>query len=400
LIHGHPLRVLITDGNSRAALAATRSLGRRGHVVFSAAEGRLNLAGASRYAAGRLEYPAPSSDPQGFVDAITSATRSKSIDVVLPMTDITTLLLTEQRAKLPPASMLPFSDVDAIEKASNKAGIVGLALETGVPVPRTVIVSTSADAIRVMPELTFPVVVKPSRSRFRIRDGWSSTKVEYARDPSALLTQLDAVPPEAYPVLLQERISGPGVGLFLCCDRGRPVTAFAHRRLREKPVSGGVSVLCESISLPADALEYGSRLLTRLNWHGIAMVEFKRDDRDNSLRLMEINGRFWGSLQLAIDAGVDFPAILLDLACGKHIEPCDRYRVGIRSRWFLGDLDALLATLRQPRSRLNLPASHPSRLRHAWDFLHLVSRNTRYEVLKLNDPMPGLVELRRWLFGS
>jgi predicted ATP-grasp superfamily ATP-dependent carboligase len=130
------------------------------------------------------------------------------------------------------------------------------------------------------------------------------------------------------------------------------------------------------------------------------MVEFKQDDRDGSLRLMEINARFWGSLQLAIDAGVNFPAILLDVARKREITPVGPYRVGVKSRWFLGDLDALLATVSQPRSRLNLPVTHPSRLRLIWDFMHLVSRDTRYEVLKLQDPVPGLVELRRWLFKS
>ena len=109
-------------------------------------------------------------------------------------------------------------------------------------------------------------------------------------------------------MLLQERIEGPGVGVFVCCDRGEPVALFAHRRLREKPPSGGVSVLCESAAARSDRrATSATRLLQALDWRGVAMVEFKRDLRDGSLRLMEINGRFWGSLQLAIDAGVEFP---------------------------------------------------------------------------------------------
>jgi predicted ATP-grasp superfamily ATP-dependent carboligase len=394
------LRVLITDGNSRSALAATRSLGRLKHHVVVAAEKHPCIAGASRYAAGRFEYPRPVDNPEGFVRAIAAAARSMSIDVVLPMTEISTLLLTQHRAELPPACMLPFAAFGAIEAASDKSRMLHLALETGVPAPVTAIARTRADAIGAMPSLTFPVVVKPSRSRVRTGDGWISTGVGYAQNAADLLARLEILPSETYPILLQERISGPGIGIFLCYDRGRQVAAFAHRRLREKPPSGGVSVLCESVALPPKAHEYSSRLLKRLDWHGVAMVEFKQDDRDGSLRLMEINARFWGSLQLAIDAGVDFPAILIDVARGNSVARSDHYRVGIRSRWFLGDLDALLAVLRQPRRQLHLPATHPSRLKLLWDFLHLSSRNTRYEVLKLRDPIPGLVELRRWLFGS
>ena len=148
---------------------------------------------------------------------------------------------------------------------------------------------------------------------------------------------LTGLPPAAYPVLLQERIEGPGRGLFACFDRGQPVAFFAHRRLREKPPSGGVSVLCESTTLDPIAVDYGTRLLSRLGWHGVAMVEFKQDNRDGSLRLMEINARFWGSLQLAIDAGVNFPCILADIAAGKPPTGPMQYRVGVRTRWLAGD---------------------------------------------------------------
>jgi predicted ATP-grasp superfamily ATP-dependent carboligase len=394
------LRILITDGNSRAALAATRSLGKKGHVVVAAAEVHPCLAGASRYVARRIEYPSPAGNPAGFVQAIAAGAGSMSIDVILPMTEISTLLLTQNRTQLPAGCMLPFGAPMAIEAASDKARILELALETGVPVPSTVTVRTRDEATALIPSLPFPIVVKPARSRVRTREGWIGTAVTYANDATELHSGLDALPDEAYPVLLQERVFGAGLGIFVCYDRGRRVAAFAHRRLREKPPSGGVSVLRESIALPSTALEYTDRLLERLDWHGVAMVEFKQDVRDGSLRLMEINGRFWGSLQLAIDAGVDFPAILLDVARGKQITPFDNYRVGIRSRWFLGDLDALIAVLRQPRRQLNLPAAHPSRLRLLWDFLHLASRDTRYEVLKMRDPMPGLVEIRRWLFDA
>ena len=104
-------------------------------------------------------------------------------------------------------------------------------------------------------------------------------------------------------MLLQERLVGPGVGVFACYHDGRPVALFSHRRLRERPPWGGVSVLCESAEVDPVAGEHATRLLDGIGWQGVAMVEFKRDLRDGVPKLMEINGRFWGSLQLAIDAG-------------------------------------------------------------------------------------------------
>jgi hypothetical protein len=140
-------------------------------------------------------------------------------------------------------------------------------------------------------------------------------------------------------------------------------------------------------------------LLSHLGWRGVAMVEFKRDDRDGSLRLMEINGRFWGSLQLAIDAGVDFPAMLVDTAGATRPAPVTSYRIGVRSRWFWGDVDSLLTVLLRSRASLNLPPDHPGRWQTLWRFLKPGGREQRDEILRLNDPRPWFLETRRWFVG-
>ena len=246
--------------------------------------------------------------------------------------------------------------------ASDKAYVVRLANKLRVPTPNTVIVGSADEALAVGNTLSLPVVIKPARSRVRNGSNWLSTSVSYATDLVMLRRILTRLPPAAYPVLLQERIEGPGRGLFACFVLGQPVAFFAHQRLREKPPSGGVSVLCESTPLDPAAVEYGTRLLSHIGWHGVAMVEFKQDNRDGSLRLMEINARFWGSLQLAIDAGVNFPCMLADIAAGKPPTKEKPYRFGIRNRWLAGDVDALIMLLTRSSRALNLPPCHPGRL--------------------------------------
>jgi predicted ATP-grasp superfamily ATP-dependent carboligase len=392
-------RILITDGDSRSALAATRSLGRRGHEVFTAATTATSLSGVSRHSRAAFRYPDPAVDSAGFVDAIANLAAQHRFDVVIPMTEITTLLLTGERDRLPAGCRLPFPSQEIIARASDKAAMVELARECGVPIPATVTVNSLEEARAVAPKLSYPAVIKPGRSRVRAAGGWISTGVGYASDSGELLRRLEALDPAVFPVLLQERIAGEGVGVFACYDRGKALALFAHRRIREKPPSGGVSVLRESAPLDPAAAEHANRLLQALGWHGVAMVEFKRDDRDGSLRLMEINARFWGSLQLAIDAGVDFPAMLAELALGGVVQPVDGYAQGVRSRWFWGDFDVLLAVLFRSRRQLDLPKSYPGRLRSLFDFLRLWGRNLNYEVERWDDLRPGWLEARRWLFG-
>jgi predicted ATP-grasp superfamily ATP-dependent carboligase len=241
-------------------------------------------------------------------------------------------------------------------------------------------------------------VIKPGRSRVLTEKGWLSTGVTYANNESELRATLAALPPETYPVLLQERIQGPGEGFFALYAHGKPVAFFAHRRLREKPPSGGVSVLRESAEIASDTRAYGTALLDALQWHGVAMVEFKRDAISGRLYLMEINARFWGSLQLAIDAGVDFPLLLAKIAAGETPAPV-QHRVGVRSRWLLGDLDVLIKVLTKPRASLNLPANFPSRGRFLWEFLQFWRKDQRDEIWQGDDRKPGWFELRKWLAG-
>jgi predicted ATP-grasp superfamily ATP-dependent carboligase len=389
------MRILVTDSDTRAALAAVRALGARGHEVVTAGISAASLAAVSRHSSAFESYPDPASDSDGFVKALAGITRRRKIDVVLPMTEVTTLLVTANQGEL--AGRIPFPDTTTVANASDKAFVIGLARELGIPVPRTIVATSAADGMARAAELGFPVVMKPSRSRVRTQDGWVSTGVAYATDAAALRDALERLPAAVYPVLLQERIQGPGVGVFAAVDRGKTVALFAHRRLREKPPSGGVSVLCESAAVDPVAAEHATRLLNHIGWRGVAMVEFKQDTRDGSLRLMEINGRFWGSLELAVLSGVDFPNIAAAIASGQDLPAPPPYRVGVRSRWLAGDLDAMLLQLFRSRKRLNLPPSHPGRWRALASFLNPFGPASRWELERSDDFKPARLEWARRL---
>lgn len=131
-------------------------------------------------------------------------------------------------------------------------------------------------------------------------------------------------------------------------------------------------------------------ILDHVAWHGVAMVEFKVTPNGTPY-LMEINGRFWGSLQLAIDAGVDFPWLLYQMATSQPVDPVDGYNIGVRSRWLLGDLAALYKVLvgneLPPGPRL------PQRVRSILQFLNFFDSNTRCEESRWYDIKPFLWEL-------
>jgi CelD/BcsL family acetyltransferase involved in cellulose biosynthesis/predicted ATP-grasp superfamily ATP-dependent carboligase len=388
------MRVFVTDGENRAALAVTRSLGRAGHHVIVGEKHTPSLAHTSRYCSERVVYPDPVASSDAFVDRMAALVRQCRVDVILPVADITTFLVTRERERFAP-SAVPFADADVVERAANKVELMHTAMRLGVPVPRMVVVH-DAEAI---PEhdLGYPVVIKPRQSRVRTPAGWVSSSVSYAATREDLARDLASRPPHHFPLMLQERIVGPGVGVFACYHEGKPVALFSHRRLRERPPWGGVSVLSESIPLSPRAKQYALALLDELKWSGVAMVEFKIDSRDDEPKLMEINGRFWGSLQLAIDAGVDFPGLLVQSAAAGPIAPQAPYRIGVQSRWLWGDIDSLLLSLFAKRRPARKTDANPGEA--VLDFLKLWGRNLHYDNPKPDDVRPWFYESYRRVQG-
>jgi predicted ATP-grasp superfamily ATP-dependent carboligase len=157
-------------------------------------------------------------------------------------------------------------------------------------------------------------------------------------------------------------------------------------------------VLRESIALPKDMVEATLKLLQPVKWHGVAMVEFKIEKTTQRPMLIEINGRFWGSLQLAVDAGVNFPLLLLNMAMGKPATvPENGYRIGVKSRWLLGDLDQLIMRLTRRESSLHLPPGAPSRLQSFVSFCRFFERDLFYEVEQADDLGPSKFEIMRYV---
>jgi predicted ATP-grasp superfamily ATP-dependent carboligase len=389
-------RVLILDGRQRSTLAATRSLGRAGHQVTVGEDVHPCLASSSKFCAAKFTHRSVTKTPARFVEDLLAELKRQSYDLLLPMTDITTMLVRKEIDRISELTKLTLPAPADYDRAIDKGELVKLCLEIGVPVPKTLFIKSTDELESLKGDLIFPVVVKPRQSKYLIDDHWVETSVSYAVDFEALeakLTEWDARLP--YP-MIQERIQGAGEGAFLLFNQGKVKAAFFHRRLREKPPSGGVSTLRESAEPNKLMQDYSRRLLERLNWHGVAMVEFKYDNRDSLPKVMEINARFWGSLQLGIDAGIDFPRLLFELATNQDSAEIVEYKTNVRSRWLWGDFDSLLIRLTKPAKQLNLPDNAPTRGRLLWEFIKFVQPNTKYEILKLSDIGPFLNETKEW----
>jgi len=353
-----------------------------------------SLSGSSKYCREEFKYPSPLREPTKFRTALLDFTRECRKLLLIPMTDITCSLVAGIRGEFGPNIVLALPPGDSYEKASQKDDLMRLASTCGVPIPRTEFIDDLGQLEQVAAGLTYPVVIKPTRSRMLKSSGWVTGGVTYAHSAKELLDKYALTHRRIPFPLIQERIVGPGCGVFALFANGESKALFAHRRIREKPPSGGVSVLRESIPVEGHLREYSERILRALKWNGVAMVEYKMDRRDGLPKLMEINGRFWGSLQLAIDSGVDFPHLLYLYMLNNDLAPMSEYRIGVRTRWLLGDLDHLLILWLHRRRLLSLPEGQPRRLRALWNFCTTCGPETRLEIWNKDDWGPAFREVR------
>jgi predicted ATP-grasp superfamily ATP-dependent carboligase len=389
------VRVLISDGAERASLAAARSLVALGCEVHVSSPNRLSLAGVSRGVHPAVMEGDPLRAPAEYAAELGELARRRDLHMILPVTDASVEAALEFRSAIPDGVVLPMPGLQAYRRASDKHQMLACALAAGLDIPETVVLVSRADCAAVPGPAFFPAFVKPHRSVVS-GDGPALTRhklgVVQVHSVTECVTVLASLPDAAFPVLLQRRVSGPGEGWFALRWNGRYVAEFAHRRLREKPPGGGVSVYRESIEVPPALGEAGRKLLDRLDWQGVAMIECKLDQATGRHVFMEINGRLWGSLQLAIDAGVDFPALLMGCALGEEVTPVRTFRTGVRSSWFWGEVDHLYLRLKRGPGAPHSENGELGRLRALRDFLTTGLGQDREEIWRLLDPGPFLLE--------
>lgn len=382
---------LVLDGSQRASLAITRALGRAGIKVAVGESVQPNLAASSKYCHNSVTYASPISDPAQFEADIIKKVKTGCYKTIIPVTDVTSVLISRMCTALSHYAQLVMPEKETIEASLDKMGVCRLAKELDIPIPTTHFIDDMRQVREIASQLSYPVVIKPRYSWTFTKGRWVKAKVDYAFTPRDLIAKYYCAHHLLSFPMIQDLIVGPGQGIFVLMNRGKPKAFFAHRRLREKPLWGGESVLRESVPVDPVLQGYAVRLLEALNWHGVAMVEFKQDRAKSVPYLMELNGRFWGSLQLAVDAGMNFPCLLYDMITRGDIDTPERYRAGIRSRWFLGDLESLVWYCFKGNPFFWLPG----KVKACKNFLGPSASSS--EIFSRDDPQPWVVEILQYL---
>ena len=385
-------KVLLLDAYSTRTLACVRSWGRKDIPFAVGGETRWDMSLLSRYSKETFVYTSPKRDLSKFIRELNHYCEEFGADCIFPTSEAAIMACSRYRNELQYVPIIP-RELE-IQAAFNKAHTLKLAQSLGIPIPKTVFVTDSHlhefDAIA----LNFPVAIKSDSSEV-LTDNRSQTssKTAVVFNKSGLEDECRSRLAMGQCVLVQEFIDGYGLGISGLFDAGRPVALIGHRRLRESTPWGGPSALAETIEIDSHLLNATTSLIKQIGFTGPAMVEYKVDHRSGKPYLMEINGRFWGSVLLAMAAGQDLPYLYWKMLKGMEIRPEEKtYRLGVKGRYLVGDTKSLFLSVKgAPRRWKGQVAKRGAALSSY--IASFFDRQTTELILTQDDPMPFLGRL-------
>ena len=335
------MRILITNASYHNTLAATRALGKRGmNVTVAGRKGKIfkfSPSFHSKYCSEKEYYTSPRKNTEGFVQDLLGIVKKNKYDVLLPMGLSCVIPVVKHLNEFSDYVNVPFGPYSKAIQAHDKSQTIAIASDLNVPVPETYIPHSISELKENMGKVTFPAVIKP-------RKGAGAKGVFYAKNPRELIEIYRSTSNDQETVdnskliydrqnpLIQEYVDGTIHDVCLIAKQGKVLAMLTQKRLKTLPPQGGSGILNQTTDIEI-LKEYSRRLINEIGYHGLAQVEFKYDTKSEQYKLMEINPKFWGTLALSIEAGINFPLLATNLANDKKIDLQSDYKVGIKYRW-------------------------------------------------------------------
>ena len=388
---------LLLGFDPRTTLAVARSLHRKSIPVIVSTISEWETPLRSRAIREFVTLPGLDRPPAEFLSALLRVVDEHKVDTVIPINDRALMLLSPHFGALNARLRLACPQPDQISSVLNKDTTALLAAGLGIPVPVSIECESWADLEARKASLRFPLIAK---SRDKAEDFCSSQatdpRLHRINDYKALRDILEKTGGCNHGLLLQEYCPGADVGLAVVMNAGKALTVFQYRAHRTFPVDGGVCVMACTEKVDTQLADCAVRLLSALSWQGVAQLDFRHDPKTGRFALLEINGRFWGSVAVAVAAGLDFPFYAWQLAQGQTPVVPPVHKTGLLVRWLEGDIRRLLELRRRRRQDGGRQISLG---REALRFFTGFRPTVRDMFWSWSDPMPSfdtIANLARW----
>jgi predicted ATP-grasp superfamily ATP-dependent carboligase len=393
---GHMPPCLVLGIETQIGLAVVRELGRAGIIVIGIAFDKEAIGLSSRFL--HRGYVLENGLDQNALKLIRELGKKFGETVLLAVSETSIAWLLDNREKL--GNVRPvIPSAHAFSTVLDKQRTLAIARNIGIRVPATLQLKRDENIASYADKLKFPIALKwpdplkvyPLLRKHKLE----LVKCEYASTPDKLTRILERYKCLGVYPLIQEYCPGTGLGQFFFMHKGEAVRRFQHIRIAEWPPEGGSSAVCDSVPLSEHkALQEKSiALLKAIGWDGVAMVEYRYDSCTDNAVLMEINGRFWGSLPLAVQCRAGFALLSYSLGGCGWTPKLDSLRDGQRCRMLTTELKRLYRILWRSQSlgdNYQDFSGFSEITRFVADFF---KRNVGYYVWSLDDPGPFFTDV-------
>ncbi len=371
-------KVLLLGNDTRSFLSCIRAYGRM-NLEVHVAECSNRVVLKSKYITKALRLPNYKEDKGGWLSELHEYIKDNDYDLILPVNDSSILKIKEYSNSYRDEGNIYIQSDEVMNIVNDKYETYKLAQRLNISVAKSEIVESMSNLESIVEKSKFPIVLKPLASYTNDKIE-SKNHVQIIYDISDFRKIKDDI--KGYfsifkGVLFQEYFEGTGVGIEVITKNGEILFAFQHRRIHE-PYTGGGSSYRKSESINNELLEDSKKIIKELNYTGVAMIEFRYNYNTNSYILIEINGRFWGSLPLAIVAGANFPEFLYRMRNENIKDFKSEYKTDLYCKNIHLDIGWKYQTFRRKRYVDLVKAEFLS-------FSRLVTLRERYDELAIDD---------------
>jgi predicted ATP-grasp superfamily ATP-dependent carboligase len=380
-----PCDALVLGADEHTGLATARNLHRAGLRVLGGGLDPQGFGFWSNALRARFIYPSPERDRRGFIVAVKEAALRHRVKAILPSLDTALIALHESRPEFDGVAPLGIAPEGPLNTIRDKLRLREVAEPLGVEMPRTFWVDHDPESLPL--DFPLPAIVKQRDSGHL-----APRKVIYCATRKGVLAGLRLYLDHGYAPLVQELIYGYGTSVVTLCRNGKMLQTFQYQKPREYSCRGGIGTLRVSQPVSPELGSRSARLLEALGWEGIAGVEFKVPlAQPDHPRLLEINARFVGTIDLARASGINFPHLQYLMTTGQEV-PAEQipYRAGVRYRKWLWDSCALMELLFDRPAVTGVPL--PGRARALWNYVEAYGPHVGSDNFQLRDPLPGVMD--------
>lgn len=325
--------MLIPDADAWACLLVAHCLADSGEVTLHGLSRRETSPNRHSNLFASFESLRSNIEIDQWLTAIGEIVSRRSIDIVLPISGFAIRSLSERRAALSWSSKLvQLPDPNVFDLATSKATLANFMKAHDIACPSTTIVNTGQQGQPLLSNLSYPVLAKPP----------TSTAGEGIRvfNDAAHLELFLATSPSGQTWVLQDFVQGHDICVNVLCQKGEILASTVQREIQASAKAFQPTLGIDVTEDPM-ATALAQKLMLKLGWTGVANIDMRFDAKRKIPLVLEVNGRYWGSLLASLNAGVNFPLLACETSLGMTISN----RKPQRARYFYGSNRHLLLSL-------------------------------------------------------